>query len=223
MIMDGWWAATEARLLSFGPYFTFDTGSDPAGRPLADTVGPLVDGTVRTLGTDDRRVAGSIAFQGLAARLWSLTAGAAVVAGIVPDLPADAVRLTTVDPVTPYLVAPASWRVLDATAGSLVDVTLARQLDPLATAVADTAGTPRHVLTGNAASALVGTFRVLAADAGLAERVSSLATAVFARPELAGTGTLDVTGRLPAFRRTDCCLYYRVPGGGLCGDCVLRR
>jgi iron complex transport system ATP-binding protein len=23
------------------------------------------------------------------------------------------------------------------------------------------------------------------------------------------------------YRRTSCCLYYRVPGGGLCGDCVL--
>ncbi len=25
------------------------------------------------------------------------------------------------------------------------------------------------------------------------------------------------------FRRRSCCLYYRVPGGGICGDCVLRR
>lgn len=222
MIMEGWWAAADARLRRFGPYFTFATGSDPAGRTLPDAAGDVVDVTTRALGTDDRRVAGSIAFQGLAARLWSLTAGAAVVAGKVPDVPAGAVRLTAVDPVTPYLVAPASWRVLDATADTLVDVTLARHLDPLASAVREAAATPRHILTGDGASALVGTFRVLAADATLSEPVRALATAAFARPELAGTGTLDVTGRLPAFRRTDCCLYYRVPGGGLCGDCVLR-
>ncbi|MEU7551440.1 (2Fe-2S)-binding protein [Streptomyces sp. NPDC044571] len=26
-----------------------------------------------------------------------------------------------------------------------------------------------------------------------------------------------------AFVRRSCCLYYKVPGGGFCGDCVLRR
>jgi hypothetical protein len=212
-----------APLRRFGPYFTFDAGAEPAGRGLADAAGSLVDATAATLGTDDRRVAGSIAFQGLAARLWSLTAGAAVVAGLVPDVPMDAVRLTAVDPVTPYLVTPATWPTLDATAESLVDVTLARHLEPLAHTVADAAGTPHRILISDAASALVGTFRVLAADDTLADRVRTLAAAIFARPELTGTGTLDVTGRLPAFRRTDCCLYYRVPGGGLCGDCVLRR
>lgn len=212
-----------APLRRFGPYFTFDVGAEPAGRGLADAAGALVDATAGTLGTDDRRVAGSIAYQGLAARLWSLTAGAAVVAGLVPDVPADAVRLTSVDPVTPHLVSPETWPVLDPTAGSLLDVTVPRHLGPLAHAVADAAGTPRRILAGDAASALVGTFRVLAADAALAGRVRRLAAAAFARPELAGTGTLDLTGRLPAFRRSDCCLYYRVSGGGLCGDCVLRR
>jgi iron complex transport system ATP-binding protein len=24
-----------------------------------------------------------------------------------------------------------------------------------------------------------------------------------------------------SYRRTSCCLYYRAPRGGLCGDCVL--
>ncbi|MFC9282623.1 (2Fe-2S)-binding protein [Streptomyces collinus] len=27
----------------------------------------------------------------------------------------------------------------------------------------------------------------------------------------------------PAFRRRSCCLYYRVPGGGICGDCCFTR
>jgi ferric iron reductase protein FhuF len=25
------------------------------------------------------------------------------------------------------------------------------------------------------------------------------------------------------FRRQSCCLYYRLPGGGLCGDCCFQR
>jgi ferric iron reductase protein FhuF len=33
------------------------------------------------------------------------------------------------------------------------------------------------------------------------------------------TGTGAFTGT--TFRRTTCCLYYQVPGGGYCGDCVL--
>jgi ferric iron reductase protein FhuF len=64
------------------------------------------------------------------------------------------------------------------------------------------------VLAGNAASALVGTARVLGWGWPLAERA-------LARGWLAGA--------LAGSRRTTCCLYYRVPGGGLCGDCVLDR
>jgi|GEM_PF-1837329 hypothetical protein len=47
------------------------------------------------------------------------------------------------------------------------------------------------------------------------------------RATLLGTGRLRGTGQLTgtglAFRRRSCCLYYRLPGGGLCGDCCLRR
>jgi ferric iron reductase protein FhuF len=35
---------------------------------------------------------------------------------------------------------------------------------------------------------------------------------------MSGTGSLSVGW---GFRRRSCCLYYRVPGGGICGDCVL--
>ncbi|MFD0350331.1 (2Fe-2S)-binding protein [Kitasatospora aburaviensis] len=40
------------------------------------------------------------------------------------------------------------------------------------------------------------------------------------RPPLAGTGTLHAGG----FRRSSCCLYYRVgPAAGVCGDCCFTR
>jgi ferric iron reductase protein FhuF len=39
-------------------------------------------------------------------------------------------------------------------------------------------------------------------------------------------GTVGYTGvdrsGSSVFRRTTCCLYYRLPDGGLCGDCALR-
>ncbi|WP_057136207.1 (2Fe-2S)-binding protein [Mycobacterium tuberculosis] len=36
---------------------------------------------------------------------------------------------------------------------------------------------------------------------------------------LAGSGVL--TGPDLTFRRRSCCLFYRVPAGGKCGDCPL--
>ncbi|WP_199808608.1 (2Fe-2S)-binding protein, partial [Streptomyces sp. NRRL S-146] len=51
------------------------------------------------------------------------------------------------------------------------------------------------------------------------DRARSLAAELLAHPLLTGAGTLDGT----AFRRRSCCLYYRVPGGGVCGDCCFTR
>jgi hypothetical protein len=36
-------------------------------------------------------------------------------------------------------------------------------------------------------------------------------------------GNVASTGKLDDFRRRSCCLYYRIPGGGRCGDCALDR
>ncbi|MDH6125407.1 (2Fe-2S)-binding protein [Kitasatospora sp. GP82] len=56
-----------------------------------------------------------------------------------------------------------------------------------------------------------------AADAAGTARL--LAEDLPARDPLRGTGT--VSHRRASFRRSTCCPYYRVPGSGLCGDCVL--
>jgi ferric iron reductase protein FhuF len=43
---------------------------------------------------------------------------------------------------------------------------------------------------------------------------------MLARPgPLAGAGRFDVGGRY--FVRASCCLFYRIPNAGKCGDCVL--
>ncbi len=79
------------------------------------------------------------------------------------------------------------------------------------------------VLRGNAASGLVGALRVLL------DRVPGGTAVALAAGLLADGGALGGTGRFiheeglgVAFIRRSCCLYYKVPGGGLCGDCVLR-
>ncbi|GFH38489.1 hypothetical protein SCWH03_47310 [Streptomyces pacificus] len=84
-------------------------------------------------------------------------------------------------------------------------------------------GVSPHTLRGNASSALIGAHRVLLAKttAPLLPLVR-LVRGLLDRPPLAGTGTYRFTPPRPlAFRRRSCCLYYRVPGTGTCGDCVL--
>ena len=50
----------------------------------------------------------------------------------------------------------------------------------------------------------------------VADRALEVGARALAHPYLVGTGEPD----LP-FRRRSCCLFYRIPGGGTCGDCVL--
>ena len=59
------------------------------------------------------------------------------------------------------------------------------------------------------------------AQPSLLEPATALAAALLARGRLADTGELGVTGEGLGFRRRSCCLYYRLPGGALCGDCAL--
>ncbi|EFC84989.1 (2Fe-2S)-binding protein [Parafrankia sp. EUN1f] len=60
-----------------------------------------------------------------------------------------------------------------------------------------------------------------------AEGVGRLTARLLATPPLAGTTvhslTLDGQLVVPSVVRRSCCLFYRVPGGGTCGDCPLAR
>lgn len=172
------------------------------------------------LRTPEPRVAVSVAQQGLAARLWSIALGAAVLHDAVPDLDP---RLLHWDPAAsaPDDLWLPEVRLLPVTA--LDDVVRAGHLVPLNTALHTRYGVSRRLLWGNAGSALAATVRELERWAGArgrpdtAARVRALATALFTHPDLAET--LDPVTR----RRRSCCLYYRVPGGGLCGDCCFDR
>jgi hypothetical protein len=81
------------------------------------------------------------------------------------------------------------------------------------------------VLWGNVASALAGATGLLADQRpDHAEAAGRLAAEILAAPPVAGAGTLvrpePASPRLFLVRH-NCCLYYRIPGGGTCADCVL--
>ncbi|PBC67354.1 FhuF-like iron-sulfur protein [Streptomyces sp. TLI_235] len=235
-------AAVWASVGRVGPYFAVRTGpagaEPPAGfRPMrefygegpASPLGVRIGQAARQLGTREPRVAASVVHLGLAARLWSVALGAAALGGIVPDLHPDRVHWSMpaqgpLDLWLPDDTAPACGSLVE----GLRQAVAVDNLAPLAAAVRSVAPVAERLLDGNAASALVGAGRVLAADptaphTGAADRAEALVRALLDTPPLHGTGRITAAGRPLALRRSSCCLYYRVPGGGVCGDCVFDR
>ncbi|MFE4665022.1 (2Fe-2S)-binding protein [Streptomyces sp. NPDC056716] len=177
----------------------------------------------RSLRAPETRIAASIAQQGLAARLWSVALGCAVRYGHLPDLDPRLLRWDP-DASAPDDLWLTELRPRPADPGTIAAMVLHGHLEPLAAALRTQVRLPDGLLRGNAASALAGAGRELdhwarrngRTDA--AARARELTRELLAHPLLAGTGTLTGT----AFRRRSCCLYHRVPNGGLCGDCCLK-
>jgi hypothetical protein len=242
-------ALTQASVA--GPYFTihpWSSGarwrplgaliSDPAA--LSERVGHARGVLARQAGIPPQdvedRVAASTVFLGLASQLVSPMLGAAVIGGVVP-------RLAVVD---------LWWRAADGglwpLAAAPVEGTGVGQLSsdhelreaavvlservhdlagPLAAAFGAVFRLSQHVLRGNVASALSGASGMLAAPfPSRAETAGRLTAQVLALGWLRGTGQYaqpDPAQPRWSLTRRSCCLLYRVPGAGLCGDCVLRR
>lgn len=221
-----------ARISAIGPYFAVATGPRPEAhgfRPLADLYADpaALEDSVRALsgrlGTDQPRVAASTLHLGTASRLWSIALAGVALTGRVPDLGPDRLwwRPAASGPCDLWLPDP---REVDQEPLPAVHHTVAvRNLVPWADAVRRVAGVSEHTLRGNSASALIGAHRVLLARAPHAPYpVVPLVRGLLDRPPLAGAGACRTTPEGPlAFRRRSCCLYYRVPGAGTCGDCVL--
>ncbi|MFD7439224.1 (2Fe-2S)-binding protein [Streptomyces sp. NPDC059861] len=170
------------------------------------------------------RIAASVAHLGLAARLWSAALGCAALYGRIPDLDPRLLRWDA-DAGAPDDLWLTEVRPLPGDAATLVDVVLHGHLEPLAAALRARHRLPEGLLWGNAASALAGAARELDRWArthgrtDTAARARALTDGLFAHPLLRDTGTLTGT----AFRRRSCCLYYHVPGAGVCGDCCFTR
>ncbi|WP_282701718.1 (2Fe-2S)-binding protein [Streptomyces sp. CC219B] len=234
-----------AALRPLGPFFVLRTSGAPRpplptlaqayGDISSDVYGNSVTFRIRkvadALRTPESRVAASVAQQGLAARLWSVALGCAALYGTVPDLAPRLLRWDA-DGSAPDDLWLTEVRPAD---GDLADTVLHAHLVPLTALVHTRYRVAEGLLWGNAASALAGAARQLerwALAHGRTEtavRTRTLTAGLLAHPLLAGTltgtGRLTRTGTLTgtAFRRRSCCLYYRVPGGGVCGDCCFTR
>lgn len=245
-------SAALARAGDAGPYFVLRPWSaqepwrpfaallaDPAA--LAERAGRTRIALARNAGAApadvEERVAASIMFLGLAAQLVSPLLGAAVLGGVVPRLtawelwwqpaPADGGpwRLAAL-PVAGTAVGDLAAEPQAGAAALLLSARVQALTGPVTAAFGAVFRLSPQVLRGNVASAVAGAGTVLAvAVPQRAGIVGDLTARILAMSPLRGAGTLiqpDPARPQRLLLRRSCCLYYRIPGAGICGDCVLQ-
>jgi ferric iron reductase protein FhuF len=173
----------------------------------------------------DARACASIHFLALSSRVLSPVLAGVALRGVALDPDPEQMWWQAVDggPIPLAWASFARSRASSAADGArrIEDGVLAHVLGPLADAYQRTFRLSEQVLLGNAASALNGAATMLLATGReLIIEPGAIADALLARGRLAGTGEYSA-GR--KFSRNNCCLFYRVPGGGVCGDCILAR
>lgn len=211
-----------AEIASYGGFFALTVGGDaagwhPVGRSYTDGCADLVAATVRRYRTNDLRIGASLVHLGHATRLWSPVVACAIGHGVLPALEdlqrADGgAQLRLPRPVGESVTSPAPEM--------LYRMVVTEHMGPLA------AGLPVKLapalLAGNVAAALVGAAQaLLSARPDLQPAIVQTTRRLLDTGMMAGSGVLS--GPQLAFRRRSCCLFYRLPGGSLCGDCGLHR
>ena len=179
-------------------------------------------------GTVEWRVAASLFQQGMATRLLSPVLAAALCHGVLLDAAEfrwDPRRDGPLVLRTPQETAATVTGGIARVADLVEETVVLGVLRAVERVLSGPGRVAPGLLRGNTASALAGAVRSLGADRPERRpQAEALAGDLLARPSLAGTGGytgVDGTGA-GVFRRTTCCLYYRLPGGGFCGDCALR-
>jgi hypothetical protein len=225
-----------------GPFFRLElldglpaSGWTSAAELYRTGLASAVERTARQLGTTEPRVAASILQLDVAARLWSPVLGCGVLRSVVPDL--SSLLVSIEGPVRLGLAELGGWIARSpAELAALSADIVGRQLTALAAGLP--VRLPAGLLRGNSASAMAGALGMLTSVApGLAGSALAAGRALLATAGLRGAGELTggaATGPAPggpvsggrdatalSFRRRSCCLYYRVPNAGLCGDCCL--
>ncbi|WP_158842240.1 (2Fe-2S)-binding protein [Saccharothrix deserti] len=207
--------ATLRQIRGLSPFFALDVGRPDGGwhdgAELLD--GPALPDALDRIAaryrTSERRVAASLFFLSYTARLLSPVVAARAVDGVAPDIrPAnlwwrygpDGLQVRLKDPVG--------------------GTDIAESLEPVVEAVRSTTPVARGLLWGNAASSMAGALRTISRS-GMATDCVALGEELFADPPLKGTGEFIPFPGEVVFRRRSCCLYYRLDGGGTCGDCPL--
>lgn len=214
---------TLASLATVNPYFVATTGDPGLGdwRPAsrlydeADALAEVVGHVGARISSTEYRVAASTLFLGYAARLWSLVLGGAVRDRRLLDLdPAELLWLDDHGQIRLHVREPRGWEGAD-----LVDLVRAmvldRHLEPMVDSIRSAEPMSERLLWGNAASALIGAARVL--DGDTRTDAITVTETILRDPRL--TDTVDREGA--GYRRRSCCLFYRTPVSGYCGDCAL--
>jgi ferric iron reductase protein FhuF len=195
---------------------------EPGSGPAA--AGDLVDAVAGWLQIAERRVAGSLVVLGYAARLVGPAIAVLLRDGILLDLSPDRVRYDFA-PGQGFrlaLTGSAGWRgdpvvLADRWCRNILDGHLGAVLASVQAAAPVATG----LLWGNVASGLTGALRSVARGGGApVQQCYQLGVSLLRYGPLAGSGVL--TADL-GFVRRSCCLYYRLDGGGTCGDCPLRQ
>lgn len=168
-------------------------------------------------------VAASLTHLGLVARLVSPLLGAALLAGVLPVAQVGDVhiRLSGANPLPLALAASSAVPVDTAEdiAGAFQVHWLTPAVRPLTRAVRGICAVSPQVLDGNVASAVAGALRMAGtARPELAARADGVLDTLLRSGPLADLGRRRPDG---SFIRRSCCLFYRLPGAGICGDCVL--
>lgn len=215
--------ALFAELSDISPYFAVGTGPvDDGWRPVeqlySDTalLAGIVSRVQAHMNAVEQRVAASTFFLGFVARLWSIGLGTLAGHRLLPDLSAEHLLFQeSGGQIQLHIEHPVVWQG-DDLEPMLADMVLEWHLAPLSAALRRLGPISDQLLRGNAASALLGAARVFDRNA-TAGPGWQLARRLCSDERL--SAAIRFNGA--SYRRTSCCLYYRAPRGGLCGDCVL--
>ncbi|WP_024794927.1 (2Fe-2S)-binding protein [Tomitella biformata] len=223
-----------------GAYFDLRVVDGPQWRPFAELANSAADieelvrrtrailAVGRGLPEDEieLRAAASSFHLNSVAKVLSPVFGCAVLADAVPDLSAQNLAWLP----GPSHVLEVGVRAAVGGAGltdeQIVERVHAAPLDAVAElgdGIHEATGLSQKVLWGNVASAFNGAFLVLRGQRPDDEdRAHEVLHAILEHGRLATAGRfLPDEWDADRFSRNSCCLFYRVPGGGLCGDCVL--
>jgi len=226
--------AALSELSAVSSYFAVSTGTadDADWHPVIqlytdpDLLAGAIAGVQERIGAADLRVAVSTFYLGFAARLWSVGLGGLAEHRLLIDLDPDQLWYTdSGGTVRLHLPNPTAWQGSSAHVNlepALADMILTGHLEPLAAAVRRLGPISEGLLRGNIASAALGAARALRWHHGgdLADEPSwDLARTMCDDERLSGAVSFSDSGT--DYRRASCCLFYRTPGGGLCGDCAL--
>jgi ferric iron reductase protein FhuF len=221
--------ALLADVAALGRAFVVETGPapDPTGwRPLEvlwhepAALSTELTTLLAKLGTSERRVAASMLFGGIAARVVAPVLAVAVVHDRLLLAPPDRLHWRPWGGgIVPLWIADPAVGPIE---GHRLHDALVDPLGALVTALRGEVPISERLLWGNAAAAVGGVLRVVSRERPSERHRATLrAEELLARPPWAGTGQVAVTSTGATVARRTCCLVWRLPGTTTCSDCVL--